>query len=182
MAMPHRSSLLIVLAVALTGCGGAPKRAAESDRACPEGTPLVTARDVIGNTPKGYVVDRGDQAAIAEVARPITESIGATFRDYDARVLARRGAASGTVVLVVNADERAPSSEDLIRSQTANEEKLGVSGESILVGGVDGRLSRAADGSYLAMAPAGGCAIVMLFDQRKERLREAAHSVVNPGP
>jgi len=173
-------AILTVVSFGLSACGGEEQRA-ESDRACPERTPSLEARDVIGSTPKGYIVDRGDQQAIAEVAGRVTESIGATFRDYDARVLARRGAAYGTVVLVVNANERAPSSEHLIRSQTANEEKLGVSGETITIGGVDGRLSEAVDGSYIAMAPAGECAIVMLFDQREERVRDAAALVMNDG-
>jgi hypothetical protein len=181
MTMPQRSSLFMILIVGLAGCGSAPKPGAESDRACPEGTPSLTARDVIGSTPMGYVVDRGDRQAIAEAAEPITESIGATFRDYDARVLARRGASYGTVVLVVNANERAPSSEQVIRTQTANEEKLGTAGEPIAIGGADGRLSSAVDGSYLAMAPAGECAIVMLFDTREARLRDAAALMTNSG-
>lgn len=172
-------AIVTVFSLAVSACGGEEQQRSESDRACPEGTPSLQARDIIGTTPKGYVVDRGDQQAIGEVANRITESIGSTFRDYDARVLARRGAPAGTVVLVVNANERAPSSEQVIWTQTTNEEKLGVSGENIAVGAADGRLSRAVDGSYLAMAPAGPCSIVMLIDAREGRLRDAAALVMN---
>ena len=46
--------LLVVLAVSsvvLSACGEEEQRA-ESDRSCPEGTPSLKARDVIGTTPR----------------------------------------------------------------------------------------------------------------------------------
>jgi hypothetical protein len=179
----RRVLVLALLPFALAGCGGdGEQQRPDTDQACPQGTPSLQARDIIGSTPKGYIVDRGDQQAIGEIAGRISDSIGTTLRDHDGRVLARRGASSGTLVLVVNATKRAPDSDQLIGSMTANEEKLGLSGENITVGRVEGRLSRAVDGSYVATAPAGTCAIVMLIDEREQRLRDAALLVINEGP
>jgi hypothetical protein len=179
----RRLIVLALVPLALAACGGGDdeEQRPQSAQACPEGTPSLQARDVIGSTPEGYIVDRGDQQAIGEIAGRISDSVGSTMRDYDGRVLARRGASAGTVVLVVNATKRSPTSEELIGSMTANEEKLGLSGENITVGGTEGRLSTAVDGSYVATAPAGECAIVMLIDEREKRLRDVATLVSNEG-
>jgi hypothetical protein len=179
----RRLLILPLVSVALAACGGdeAQQQRSESDQACPEGTPSVTALDVIGPTPSGYIVDRGDQQAIGEVANRIADSIGTTMRDHDAAVLAREGASVGTVVLVVNAAKRVPSDEHVIRSMTASEEKLAVTGENITVGGAEGRLSHALDGSYVATARAGPCALVMLMDNRERRLHNSATLVANGG-
>lgn len=173
-------AIFTVLSVALSACGGdEQEQRPRSDQACPESTRSLQARDIIGSTPKGYIVDRGDQQAIGEIAGRIADSVGSTMRDYDGRVLARRGASAGTVVLVVNATKRSPTSEELIGSMEANEQKLGLSGEDISIGDTEGRLSTAVDGSYVATAPAGTCAIVMLIDERERRLRDAATLVMN---
>jgi hypothetical protein len=183
MTMPHRSSLLlIVLAVALAGCGGAPKPAAKSEPpACPEGTPSITARDVIGDTPKGYVVVEGDPVVIERVADQMKQTMGSAYRDHDARVLARRGARMGTAVMVFNAKERIPPPDVLVGQQQAAEERAGITGETIAVGSVDGRLRQSPDGSWNVVAAAGPCAMVLLASDREALLRDAATLVENAG-
>jgi hypothetical protein len=180
----RRLLILPLVSVALAACGGdeaQQEQRSEADQPCPEGTPSVSAADVVGPTPDGYVVDRGDQQAIGEFAGRISDSIGTTMRDHDGAVLARRGASVGTVVLVVNATRRVPSDEHVIRSMTNSEEQLAVTGENITIGGAEGRLSHALDGSFVATARAGECALVMLVDNRERRLRNAAAVVANDG-
>jgi hypothetical protein len=180
MAMPHRSSLLIILAVALAGCGGAPKPAAESGPPpCPEGTRSVTARDVIGTTPKGFVVVEGDPVALERVADQMKQTMGPAYRDHDARVLARRGARMGTAVMVFNATQRIPPPDVLLEQQQAAEERAGITGETVAVGSVDGRMRQSPDGSWNVVAAAGPCAMVMLASDRKPLLRDAAALVEN---
>jgi hypothetical protein len=174
--------LLAVLAVASVGisaCGGEEQQAAEPDRACPEGTRSLEARDVIGTTPKGYRVVRGDPLALERVANQIKQTMGDAYRDWDARVLARPRATMGTAVMVFNADERIPAPDELLRQQQQAEAKAGTPAEAISVGGAAGRLHQGADGSWLAVAPAGTCAMVLLASDREDLIRDAAALVQN---
>jgi hypothetical protein len=172
-------AILTVLSLALGACGGDEEQQAESERACPEGTPSLAARDVIGTTPKGYKVVKGDPAALERVAGQMKQTMGPAFRDWDARVLARRGAVMGTAVLVFNANERIPPPEELLRQQEAAEEKAGLPAEPITVGSAAGRLHQAPDGGYLAVAPAGECAMMLLVAGREAFVRDTAALVMN---
>jgi len=177
--------LLAILAISIIGlsaCGDDGERErAETDRACPESTRSLAARDVIGSTPDGYKVVRGDRAAIAQVADGVQQSMGPTFRDYDARVLARRRQLAGTAVMVFNATERIPGPDELLRQQETAEERAGIGAEALSVGSADGRLYQAPEGGWVAVAPAGACAMVLLVSERETLIRDAATRVVNDG-
>jgi hypothetical protein len=105
--------------------------------------------------------------------------MGPAFRDWDGRVLVRRGAANGTAVLVFNAKERIPPPDELLRQQEEAEQDAGLPAEPIAVGSTDGRLHQAADGGYLAVAPAGTCAMLMLVADREKFVRDTAEIVSN---
>jgi hypothetical protein len=173
-------AILTVLAFGVSACGDDEQQTSESsEQACPEGTPSLQARDVIGTTPDGYKVAKGDPAAIGRVADGVKQTMGPAFRDYDARVLARRRAANGTAVIVFNAKERIPPPDELLREQESAEEKAGVGADTISVGSADGRLYQAPDGGWVAVAPAGACAMVLLVSDREELIRDAATLVMN---
>jgi hypothetical protein len=178
--MPRLLAILAVISVGLSACGGE-EQSAETDRACPEGTPSLKARDVIGTTPKGYDVVRGDPVALGRVADEMKETMGPAFRDWDARVLARRRAMTGTAVMVFNANERIPPPDELLRQQQEAEAKAGLPAEEITVGGTAGRLDRGTDGSWVAVAPAGTCAMVLLASDRERLIRDAAVLLLNDG-
>jgi hypothetical protein len=175
-------AILTVLSVGLSACGDDEQQRSESsERACPEGTPSLQARDVIGTTPDGYKVVKGDAVAIERVADNVKQTMGQAFRDYDARVLARRRALNGTAVIVFNAKERIPPPDELLRQQETAEEKADVGADTISVGSADGRLYQAPDGGWVAVAPAGTCAMVLLVSDREELIRDAAIQVMNDG-
>jgi hypothetical protein len=175
-------AILTVLSVGLSACGDDEQQRSESsERACPEGTPSLQARDVIGTTPDGYKVVKGDAVAIERVADNVKQTMGQAFRDYDARVLARRRALNGTAVIVFNAKERIPPPDVLLRQQETAEEKADVGADTISVGSADGRLYQAPDGGWVAVAPAGTCAMVLLVSDRDELIRDAAIQVMNDG-
>jgi hypothetical protein len=177
--------LLVILTVLIFGvsaCGDDDQQSSgSSDRACPEGTPSLQASDVIGTTPKGYEVVEGDPAALERVADQMKQTMGPAFRDWDGRVLVRRGAAMGTAVLVFNAKERIPPPDELLRQQEDAEQDAGLPAEPIAVGSTDGRLHQAADGGYLAVAPAGECAMMLLVADREKWVRDTAVLVDNEG-
>lgn len=82
------------------------------------------------------------------MAAQMKETMGPAYRDYDARVLARRRA-------------------------------VGVPAEAISVGSAAGRLRQASDGGWIAVAPAGTCAMLLLVSEREELVRDAATLVMN---
>jgi hypothetical protein len=167
--------LAAIAGALLAGCGGggAAETATERvDRSCPEGTELVTARDVIGPTPPGYQVVRGDRKAIDSFVGQLRQQMGDIWRGYDARVLVRSNAQNGAAVIVVNAHERrvdevvagakdAPVGRDLARGP-------------IEIAGEEGWMQEAVDGAFIAMAPAGDCALLLLVSDTEARLRDAA--------
>ena len=173
-------ALLIVLSAGVSACGDdEQQQSGSAERVCPEGTPSLQAGDVIGTTPKGYEVVEGDPAALGRVADQMKQTMGPAFRDWDGRVLVRRGANMGTAVLVFNAKERIPPPDELLRQQEEAEEKAGLPAEQIEVGSTDGRLHQAPDGGYLAVAPAGTCAMLMLVADREKWVRDTAELVSN---
>ena len=172
-------AILTVFSVGVSACGGEEQQRSESDRACPEGTPSLQARDVIGTTPKGYKVVKGDPDALGRVAAQMKKTMGPAYRGYDARVLARKRALMGTAIMVFNAKERIPPPDELLRQQEAAEEEAGVPAEAISVGSAAGRLRQAADGGWIAVAPAGTCAMLLLVSERETLVRDAAALVVN---
>jgi hypothetical protein len=141
---------------------------------CPEGTEPVRARDVIGPTPSGYQVVRGDRAALDAIAQQLEAGFGERWRGYDARVIARGNAANGTAVIVVNVNEQTRDPEDFLQGVRAAEQDNDTRGEDIRIGDLDGRVVRARDGASVAIAPAGACALVMLIADTEALLRDAA--------
>jgi hypothetical protein len=175
----RRIVLLIALALCAGGCGGAAdvRDAAKSDTppACPEGTPPLTAREVIGPVPRGYeVVAPGRPKLIEQMIADMRKDLGASYRSHDSRVLVRRGLVNGTAVVVVNSNEGRP--EDVVVGAKSAEGKDGVVGERLDVDGREGRLQHTTDESsgFIAMAPTGRCSILILLADEKSTLTDAA--------
>jgi hypothetical protein len=165
------------------GCAGPGGRVEPLDvRSCPSGKDLVTAADVIGKPPpKGYVVDPGRKKVLRAVAEQFKPGMGDSWRGYDAKVLVRKGRVDGAAVIVINSDDKTISREDdLARGFETGAEKRGVEVEKLVIGGHEGRMVPTTDGAYLAMAPAGVCAVVVLVADTAPLLREAASAIPAP--
>jgi hypothetical protein len=171
------------LTLLLCACGTeeetTPRTAAQPPK-CPEGTPLLKARDVVGPDPRGYelVPVKADKHIEAFVGR-IEREAGDGLRSYDTAALIDRSKKDGTAVLVLNSDEA--GSEDVVAGALEAERDRGVEGEPIVIDGRDGRLQQATDGSFIATAPAGECAMVLLIGLEKPLVREAAAVIGSRG-
>jgi hypothetical protein len=175
----RRAVLLIALALCAAGCGGAAdvRDAAKSGTppACPEGTPALKAREVIGPVPSDYeVVAPGRPKVIEDIVADLRKDMGAAYRSHDARVIVPRGKIDGTAVIVINTNEGRP--EDVVVGAKSAEGRDGVSGERLDVDGREGRLQHTTDEStgFIAMAPTGRCSILFLLSDQKPRLEQAA--------
>ena len=176
-----RRIAVIVAALALSGlaCGGdeqekPPSAGSSESPACPQGTPAVKARDVIGTPPENYRIVAGDRRALRRFAHQVRAQAGHPGEGYDARVLVRRGRLNGVAVVVINANEKTGSTETFLRSSKRAEERAGVPGEDIMIGAEPGRLRTGVDGGVIATALAGPCAITMLVADRESLVRDAA--------
>ena len=141
---------------------------------CPEGTEFLRARDVIGQAPPGYAIVSGDRQALDGFVAQFRKPLGARWRGYDAKVLARRGADNGTAVIVINTHERSGGSDDILRGAEASKRDRGTDYERLRVGGEVGPLSQAPDGAYIAAASAGTCSLVVLVADTEKLVRTAA--------
>jgi hypothetical protein len=175
--------IAIVLAVAVTGAGCGARDAVTAKPTpvprCPEGTPFVKARDIVGSpVPAGFELLRADPAAMDPFANQFKDRIGTAWRGYDARVLVHEGKRVGAAVVVINAKDQTGGTGLVDGLERAASDR-DVDTEQLSIAGRDGRLIEAVDGAYLATAPARRCAIVFLVADRKKLVTEAA-AVIPP--
>jgi hypothetical protein len=174
--------MLMVLAAALggPGCGAADRVEPLDLRGCPSGKDIVTAKDVIGPPPDGYEVVPGDKRRLKQIADQFKATLGNSWRGYDARVLVRRKRLNGTAVMVINGDDKTSGNDELIKGAERGAEESGQTAERLDIAGQEGRMVRAPDGAYIAMAPNARCAVVILIADTAPRLRDAAAKIPEP--
>jgi hypothetical protein len=170
-------TLSVVVAASLggLGCGaGSPPKPLDV-RGCPSGKDTIRAADVIGHPPPaGYEVVPGDKQRLKQIADQFKASIGKSWRGYDARVLVRRKKANGAAVMILNSDDKTTGSNDLIRGAEEGAEQSGQTAEPLTIAGQEGRVVQATDGAFIAMAPTGRCAVVLLIADTERLVRDAA--------
>ena len=176
-------SIAIVLAVAVSGIGCGARDAASSKPTpvppCPEGTPFVKARDIVGTpVPEGFELLQSDPKVMDPFANQFKARIGEAWRGYDARVLVHKGKVVGAAVVVINAKDQT-GGNSLVAGVERGAGDRDVETQEISIAGREGRLVQAIDGAYLATAPARECAIVFLVADKKQLVTEAA-SVIPP--
>jgi hypothetical protein len=162
------------------GCGAADRVEPLDLRGCPSGQDIVKANDVIGPPPAGYEVVRGDKQRLKQIADQFKATVGDSWRGYDARVLVRRKRLNGTAVIVLNSDDRTTGNDELIKGAERGAEQAGQTAERLDIAGQEGRMVRAPDGAYIAMAPAARCAVVVLIADTAPRVRDAAATIPAP--
>jgi hypothetical protein len=174
--------LALVLGASLgaLGCGAADRVEPLDLRGCPSGNDIVRATDVIGTPPPGYEVVPGDKQRLKQVADQFKATVGESWRGYDARVLVRRKRANGAAVIVINSDDKTTGDSDLIKGAERGAERTGQTAEPVDIGGQEGRMVRAPDGAFIAMAPTARCAIVIVIADTAPLARDAAAKIPAP--
>jgi hypothetical protein len=174
--------LALVLGVSLgaLGCGAADRVQPLDLRGCPSGKDIVRAKDVIGTPPPGYQVVPGDKPRLKQIADQFKATVGKSWRGYDVRVLVRRKRANGAAVLVINSDDKTTGNSELIKGAERGAEQTGQTAEPVDIGGQEGRMVRAPDGAYIAMAPTARCAVVIVIADTAPLVRDAAAKIPAP--
>jgi hypothetical protein len=174
-------------AIALSGCGGGDDEAAAgrpsstptadtehtSAGGCPAGTKLVTVEDLVPDPAPGYSLAPSDPQATQPIVGTLRTALRKRWRDHDEKVLARNGAASGTLVLVINSTEKTGGTDDIVAGMTDS----GRGGEPITLRGQETKLVRMIDGAYFTAAVAGECAVVLLIADTEKQTRDAVEQL-----
>src|SRR3954447_5310329 len=165
--MVRMLAVAVVAGLCGLGCGASP--AAQRTAECPSGDDIVHATDVIGKPPpKGYLIDPGDKQRLAQIADQFKARLRDSWRGYDARVLVRPHKANGTAVMVINSDDDTSDGSELIRGAEDGAKQAGQKAEPVTIAGKEGRMLQTSDGAYIAMAPTGQCAVVLLLADQAE--------------
>jgi hypothetical protein len=170
-------AMLVAGALCAAGCGSPARDIArkKGPPPCPEGTDFVQATDVIGQPPpNGYVVDPGDPKALEDFAMQFRTPLGKSWRGYDAKVLLKGNKVNGAAIVVINSGERTKDSPALVKGIEAGARERGQAVEQLTIAGQDGRMVKAIDGSYIAMAPTDLCAALIVVADRESLVRDAA--------
>ena len=169
----RRAALIIALALCAIGCGTKPENIVRSGQAaCPGDTPELKANEVIGPVSRRFEVLPPDRPKpIERFMGEIKRAMGPGYRSHDARVIYRRGAMEGTVVVVLNIADGRP--QEFVAGFEEGEREEGVQGEPLEIDGQEGRLAPSED-SFVATAPSGDCSVVILIAVDKTKLKEAA--------
>jgi hypothetical protein len=173
--------MVLAFAVPAIGCGARDAAVKEPTPIppCPDGTPFVKARDIVGKpVPAGFELLQSDPAVMEPFANQFKERIGKAWRGYDSRVLVHEGKVVGAAVVVINATDQT-GGNSLVAGVDSAADDRDVETEKISIAGREGRLVQALDGAYIATAPARDCAVVMLVADKKALITEAA-SVIPP--
>jgi hypothetical protein len=178
--MWRRLAVVVGASLGGLGCGAADRVEPLDLRGCPSGKDIVRATDVIGTPPQGYEVVPGDKKRLKQIADQFKTTIGSSWRGYDARVLVRRKRLNGAAVIVINSDDKTSGNDELIKGAERGAEETGQTAERVDVGGQEGRMVRAPDGAYIAMAPTARCAILVVIADTAPLARDAAAKI--PGP
>jgi hypothetical protein len=165
----------------LVACGPGERVEPIDLRGCPSGKDIVRATDVIGQPPpKGYDVVAGNRKRLKQIADQFKSTIGDSWRGYDAKVLVRHRKVNGAAVIVLNSDDKTTGNDELVRGADRGAKETGQTAARIDIAGQEGRMVQAPDGAYIAMAPTGRCAVVLLIADTAALVRDAA-SVIPAG-
>jgi hypothetical protein len=154
------------------------RRSRAKRRACPPGTDLVRASDLVVRLPPAY-----ELATVAEQP-PLVDLLRAAARGrlrlLATKVLLRRGRNIGTNVTVLNTTER-QSAQGAVADTLEGARAVGATrARPIEIAGVKWALVPARGGGALATAQIGTCASVMLTDGNRARLLRAASLLSRP--
>jgi hypothetical protein len=178
---------LAFAAIALSGCGGSDDEAAAGGPSstptaatehtptgpCPAGTKLVTVEELVPDPAPGYSLAPSDPQATEPIVGTLRSAIGKRWRDHDEKVLVRDGALNGALVLVINHTEKSGGIDDIVAGMVDSGRDL----EPIMLRGQETKLARMRDGAYATAAVAGECAVVMLFADSENLVRDAAEQL-----
>ena len=137
----------------------------------------MTAEQLVPDPAPGYSLVASDPAATKAIVAPLKAALGKRWRDHDEKVLARDGASSGTLLLVINGTERTGGIGDIVAGMLKAAGEGGHRTEPITVRGQQTQLVRTADDAFMSAGVAGDCAVLILVSASEKDMRDAAKQI-----
>jgi hypothetical protein len=153
--------LVALVGLALVGCGAADSAKTPRVQACPSGTAEVRVRDVLPEPPAGTKIVPPDPKSTKPIENAFRQAAGDSIRSLRSRVVVKRGRAIGTLVIVLNADERM-NTRDMLLGARDSAERANAEPKALTIAGEDGVLVVGGAGANAA-GSVGDCSGVLLF-------------------
>jgi hypothetical protein len=162
----------------IVGCGAADSAKSPRVEACPSGTAELGVKDILPDPPAGTEIVAADRKTTKPVEDAFRKTGGDSFKSLRSRVVVKRGRAVGTLVIVLNANERMNPRDVLLGARDSASES-GAEPKELTVAGEDGVLVVSADGAAAA-GTVGDCSGVTLFGPTEAEVRAVAEKVQRP--
>jgi len=162
----------------LVGCGAADSAKSPRVEECPSGTAELGVKDILPDPPAGTEIVAADRKTTKPVEDTFRKAAGDGFKSLRSRVVVKRGRAVGTLVIVLNANERM-NPRDVLLGARDGASKSGAEPKELTVAGEDGVIVVSADGAAAA-GTVGDCSGVTLFGPTEDEVRAVAEKVQRP--
>jgi hypothetical protein len=167
--------LTVLCAVTFAGCGAADQAKSPKVEACPSGTAELGVKDVLPDPPAGTEIVAPDRKSTKPVEDAFRKAAGDSLRSVRSRVVVKSGRAVGTLVIVLNANERINPRDVLLGARDSADE-AGAEPKELTIAGEDGVIVVSADGAAAA-GTVGECSGVTLFGPTEAEVRAVAGRV-----
>lgn len=166
-------------AAVLVGCGAADSAKSPRVEECPSGTAELGVKDILPDPPAGTEIVAPDPKSTKPIKDAFRQVGGDSLRSLRSRVVVKKGRAVGTLVMVMNADERI-NPRDVLLGARDSADKAGTKPEELTIAGQDGVLIVSADGANAA-GTVGDCSGVTLFGATEDEVRAVAEKIQAAG-
>jgi hypothetical protein len=174
-----RPLVALVGLTVLVGCGAAQQaKGPKPAEPCPAGTVALKVKDVLPEPPPGTEIAAADPKSAKPVLDGFRQATGDGLRSMPTRVVVKRGRELGTLVVLLNADERM-AARDLILGAKASADDAGAETKPLTIAGEDGALIVSSEGAN-AVGSVSDCTGVALFGVNEPEVRAVAEKLRRP--
>jgi len=165
-----RSVVALAGVAVLAGCGGvgdAVKRSGGPE-ACPAGADELFVKDILPTPPPGTEIVAADPKTAEPIVEGLRKDAGGSMRSIRTRVVAEPDRRYGTLVVLMNADERMAGHDMVLGAKESGDEI-----QDITIAGEEAALVVQPDGAA-AVGSVGDCAGVALYAATEAEVRAVA--------
>ena len=161
------------------GGGGGSASSAATDKGCKEGEGHLKVSDVLDKAPEGLQIVEADKKSLKPLTDPLRKALGDRLRGFDAKAVVPKGEEFGTAVVIANANEAIGDADEVLKGARVAAEQNDGKLEEITVAGNPAAFVDYGEASQISVK-LSNCAVGLLVDQDKERLRAVADALHAP--
>jgi hypothetical protein len=173
-------SLVALGAVAvLAGCGAVDGvKGSRGPEPCPAGAPELFVRDILPEPPPGTEIVAADPKTAKPIVDELRQETGEAVRSIRTRVVAEPDREYGTLLLLLNTDERT-AGRDFLAGAKEGAKEVDAEVQDITIAGEEGALILTTDGAA-AVGAVGDCTGLALYAATEAEVRAVAERIRQP--